>query len=53
MAALLDLKELDRLPPCGMTLLIQDLDQMLGICQMSGATFDNTISTGAFIHFFS
>jgi hypothetical protein len=30
----LDLVELDHLPPCDMTLLIQDLDRVLRICQI-------------------
>jgi hypothetical protein len=33
MVAPLDLKELDHLVPCDMTILVQDLDQMFGICQ--------------------
>jgi hypothetical protein len=55
MVAPLDLKELDRLPLCDMTLLIQDLDRMLGYIKfvLRGATFGNTISMGAFKHLFS
>jgi hypothetical protein len=34
MVALLDLVELDRLSPCDMILLIQDLDRVLKICQI-------------------
>jgi hypothetical protein len=33
-AAPLDLVELDHLAPCDMTLLVQDLDRMFGICQV-------------------
>jgi hypothetical protein len=50
-----DLKELNRLAPSDTTLLIQDLDQMFGYVKSasSGATSDNTTSTGAFKHLFS
>jgi hypothetical protein len=34
MVAPLDLVELGHLTPCDMTLLIQDLDQVLRICQI-------------------
>jgi hypothetical protein len=34
MVAPLDLEELDCLMPCDVTLLIQDLDRMLRICQI-------------------
>jgi hypothetical protein len=34
MVAPLNLLEFDRLAPCDMTLLVQDLDRMFGICQI-------------------
>jgi hypothetical protein len=55
MVAPLHLEELDNFAPVDMTFLIQDLDRMLGVCQVtsSGAMLGNTTSIGAFKHFFS
>jgi hypothetical protein len=43
----LDIVELDRLAPCDMTLLVQDIDRVLGICQVcfKWCPSSNTTST--------
>jgi hypothetical protein len=55
MVAPMHFDELDSFAPGDTVFLIQDLDRMLGVCQVisSGVTSSSTTSTGTSKHFFS